>query len=73
MSSNAHCEDVDSDNQSKQVQASKVPVTMLFKFSSKRNAVFDQIDSEDEHSFGGSIRSICPTKWTVHGDSITDS
>ena len=45
-------------------------VTKLVKFSPKRNALFDQIKSEDEHSFGSGIRSFCPTRWTVRGDSI---
>ena len=45
-------------------------VTKLVKFSPKRNALFDQIKSEDEHSFGSGIRSFCPTRWTVRGDAI---
>jgi hypothetical protein len=45
-------------------------VTKLIKFSPKRNAAFDRIKAEDEHSFGGGIRSFCPTRWTVRGDSI---
>ena len=45
-------------------------VTKLVKFSPKRNAAFDQIKSEEEHGVGGSIRSFCPTRWTVHGESI---
>jgi len=40
-------------------------VTKLVKFSPKRNAAFDRIKSVEEHSFGGSIRSFCPTRWTV--------
>ena len=46
-------------------------VTKLVKFSPKRNALFDKIKSEDEHSFGSGVRSFCPTQWTVCGDSIT--
>ena len=46
-------------------------VTKLVKFSPKRNAAFDRIKSvEEEHSFGGSIRSFGPTAWIVHGESI---
>lgn len=37
-------------------------VTKLVKFSPKRNAAFDRIKSVEEHSFGGSIRSFCPTR-----------
>ena len=33
-----------------------IRVTKLVKFSPKRNALFDQIKSEDEHSFGSGIR-----------------
>ena len=45
-------------------------VTKLVRFSPKRNAVFDQIKSDDEQSCGSGIRSFCPTRWTVRGDSI---
>ena len=45
-------------------------VTKLVKFSPKGNALFDQIKSEDEHSFGSGIRSFCPTRWTICGASI---
>ena len=45
-------------------------VTKLVKSSPKRNVLFDQIKSEDEHSFGTDIRYFCPTRWTVCGDSI---
>ena len=45
-------------------------VTKLVKFSPKRNAAFDRIKPVEEHSFGGSIRSFCPTRWTVRGESI---
>lgn len=37
-------------------------VTKLIKFSPKRNAVFDQIKSNEDESVGGSIRSFCPTR-----------
>lgn len=47
-----------------------IEVTKLVKFSPKRNALFDQIKSEDEDSFGSGIRSFCPTRWTVRGESI---
>lgn len=42
----------------------------LIKFSPKRNAAFNRIKAEDEHSFVGGIQSFCPTRWTVRGDSI---
>ena len=46
-------------------------VTKLIKFSPKRNAVFDQIKSNEDENVGGSIRSFCPTRWTVRGNSIS--
>jgi len=44
---------------------------MLIKFSPKRNAIFDQIKSNEDESVDGSIRSFCPTRWTVRGNSIS--
>ena len=47
-------------------------VSKLIKFSPKRNAAFDRIKSEsdEDHSVVG-IRTLCPTRWTVRGDSIS--
>ena len=36
-------------------------VTKLVKFSPKKNALFDQMRSEDKHSFGSGVRSFCST------------
>ena len=48
-------------------------ITKLVKFSPKRNVMFDKIkatfNSEDDSSTIG-IRSFCPTRWTVQGQSI---
>ena len=46
-------------------------VTEVVKFSPKRNALFDQIKSEDEYSFGSGIRSFSLTRWTVRSESIS--
>jgi len=45
-------------------------ITKLVKFSPKRNVLFDKIrlQCEEESSIG--IRTFCPTRWTVRGDSI---
>jgi hypothetical protein len=47
-------------------------ISKLIKFSPKRNAAFNKINSEtvtdDCHSIG--IRKFCPTRWTVRGESI---
>ena len=48
-------------------------VSKLIEFSLKRNAAFDRIkeyESDDDIS-GIGIRSFCPTRWTVHGASIS--
>ena len=47
-------------------------ITKLIKFSPKRNAAFDRIKSEaeDDSVAGVGIRTFCPTRWTVRGDSI---
>ena len=45
-------------------------ITKLIKFSPKRNATFDQIQSEDENPSSTGIRTFCPTRWSVRGDSI---
>ena len=45
-------------------------ITKLIKFSPKRNAIFDRIRSEDEDGSTVGIRTFCPTRWTVRGDSI---
>ena len=47
-------------------------ITKLVKFSSTRNVLFDKIQSEaneDDESLVG-IRTFCPTRWTVKGDSV---
>ena len=47
-------------------------VSKLIKFSPKRNAVFERIKSEiEEDTAGVGIRTFCPTRWTVRGDSIS--
>ena len=49
-------------------------ISKLIKFSPKRNAAFDRIKAEhpeDDCHTGVGIRSFCPTRWTVRGDSIT--
>ena len=45
-------------------------ITKLIKFSPKRNIVFDKIRSECEEESSIGIRTFCPTRWTVRGDSI---
>lgn len=42
------------------------------KCSPKRSAAFDRIkeDPNDDSISGGGIRSFCPTRWTVRGESI---
>lgn len=45
-------------------------ITKLIKFSPKGNAIFDRIRSEDEYGSSVGIRTFCPTRWTVRGDSI---
>ena len=47
-------------------------ITKLVKFSPKRNAAFDRIKSEvvEEDGFVPGIRTLCPTRWTVRGNSI---
>ena len=42
------------------------------KFSPKRNAAFDWIKTEiaGEDGFAPGIRTFCPTRWTVRGNSI---
>ena len=49
-------------------------ISKLVKFSPKRNAAFDRIKAdtpEDDCHTGVGIRSFCPTRWTVRGDSIS--
>jgi len=47
-------------------------VSKLVKFSPKRNAAFDWIKTEiaGEDGFAPGIRTFCPTRWTVRGNSI---
>ena len=47
-------------------------ITKLVKFSPKRNAAFDHIKTEvvEENGFATGIRTFCPTRWTVQGNSI---
>ena len=47
-------------------------ISNLIKFSPKRNAAFDRIKSETRKDWvlGVGIRSFCPTRWTVRGDSV---
>ena len=45
-------------------------ITRLVKFSPKRNIMFDKIRSECEEESSIGIRTFCPTRWTVRGDSI---
>ena len=44
-------------------------ITKLVKFSPNRNVLFDTDANEDNESSVG-IRTFCPTRWTVKGDSI---
>ena len=49
-------------------------ISKLIKFYPKRNAAFDQIKAEhpeDDCHTGVGIRSFCPIRWTVRGDSVT--
>ncbi|XP_062501357.1 uncharacterized protein LOC134178499 [Corticium candelabrum] len=49
-------------------------ITILIKYSPKRNAAFNRIKAEisDKDARGSiGIRSFCPTRWTVRGDAIT--
>ena len=50
-------------------------VSKLIKFSPKRSATFDRIKAEmtaedPDCASGIGIRTFCPTRWTVRGDSI---
>ena len=45
-------------------------ITKLIKFSPKRNAAFDHIREESEEDSGMGIRKLCPTRWTVQGNSV---
>ena len=47
-------------------------ITKLVKFSPKKNAAFDWIKFEvvEEDGFAPGIRTLCPTRWTVRGNSI---
>ena len=48
-------------------------VSKLIKFSPKRNAVRDNIkaeDPEDDSISDSGIRTFCPTRWIVQGESI---
>ena len=45
-------------------------ITKLVKFSPKRNAVFEAEVAEEESGSGVGIRKLCPTRWTVRGNSI---
>ena len=47
-------------------------ISKLVKFSPKRNAAFDRIKAEvvEEDGFAPGIRTFCPTRWTVRGNSI---
>ena len=47
-------------------------ITKLIKFSPKRNAQFNRIkaDVAEEDSCSAGIRTFCPTRWTVRGNSI---
>ena len=51
-------------------------ISKLITFSPKGNAAFDRIKAdipEEEAHTGVGIRSFCPTRWTVRGDSISSS
>ena len=47
-------------------------ISKLIKFSPKRNAAFDRIksESEEDNLSNTGIRSFCPTRWTVRGESV---
>ena len=45
-------------------------ITKLIKFSPKRNAIFDKIREEMEENSPIGVRSLCPTRWTVRGESV---
>ena len=47
-------------------------ITKLVKFSPKRNTLFNKIkaDVAEEDSSSAGIRTFCPTRWTVLGNSI---
>ena len=44
----------------------------MIKFSPKRNAAFHRIksESEEDNLSNTGIRSFCPTRWTVCGESV---
>lgn len=49
-------------------------ISKLIKFSPKRNAAFDRIKAvtaEEDSPPGVGIRTFCPTRWTVRGDSVS--
>ncbi len=47
-------------------------ISKLIKFSPKRNAAFNRIKAEiaEDSGSGVGIRTLCPTRWTVRGNSI---
>ena len=54
-------------------------VTKLIKYSPKREAIFREIQNSGGSDYDGAhmslekhsgIRPLCPTKWTVHADSL---
>lgn len=47
-------------------------ITKFVKFFPKRNAAFNRIKAEvvEENWFAPGIRTFCPTRWTVWGNSI---
>ncbi len=48
-------------------------ICKLVKFSPNRNSAFDRIKAENDDSDDSpiGIRKLCPTRWTVRGDSIS--
>lgn len=46
-------------------------ISQLIKFSPKREALFHALKNElDSESSSGGIRVLCPTRWTVRGESL---
>ena len=47
-------------------------ISKLIKFSPKRNTAFNRIKAEiaEDSGSGVGIRTLCPTRWTVRGNSI---
>ena len=49
-------------------------ITKLIKFSPRRDAITHALKAENElasNSHTAGVRVLCPTRWTVRGDSLS--